>query len=753
MKISVIIPFDCYENYLKDCLDSLENQTFKDFEALLITNADTYLDQSMLDGYTLNLRVIPADASSSTAVKRNIGLNNATGEYVYFLDADDYIAPDALERLAAVSHDVDLISGIRKHTWFKKDVFEAMGNQKNDELDLKDKDHDQLELVYDKMYNENNKDEEKTDVLVQSRNTLNDISVLNILIKKSLIDKIDLRFNEEFEYYSDVPFVISLVKEAKSFVLAEKAIYVKRKHNDPINTPALSQIKDPAKRFDEFIQAYLYGASIVSSDSYERLSLDEKLLFFYEDTFAKKIHRSEDDDWRNERFKTMGSVLKLVHPDVVKASRYRKKLTAAAIEGDLKGAEKIIKRKLAFDKAKKIFQNKNEWNKYLYQHNYRNKPVDSRIIVFESFRGASYSDTPKYIYEYLAKNYPGEYEFVWVLNDKSYTLPYEGQIVKRFSRKYAYYMGIAKYFVFNTRQPLWFRKREEQIFLETWHGTPLKRLAFDQEEVTAASPSYKTQFYRQKQEWDFLIAANKFSSDVFRSCFMYDGPMLETGYPRNDLLKDPDRDEITIELKKKCGIPLSKRTILYAPTWRDDEYYGNGSYKFQIKLNLEMMKKELGDEYVVILRTHYYIADNIDLTGLEDFAYNLSKYDDVTEIYLMSDILITDYSSVFFDYAGLRRPMLFFTYDLDKYRDILRGFYIDMEKELPGPLVYTTEEVINRIKSIDEMNKEYASRYDAFYERFCCWEDGHAAKRVVDAVFFGDKEYINCVENDEEKTA
>ena len=753
MKISVIIPFDCYENYLKDCLDSLENQTFKDFEALLITNADTYLDQSMLDGYTLNLRVIPADASSSTAVKRNIGLNNATGEYVYFLDADDYIAPDALERLAAVSHDVDLISGIRKHTWFKKDVFEAMGNEKNDELDLKDKDHDQLELVYDKMYNENNKDEEKTDVLVQSRNTLNDISVLNILIKKSLIDKIDLRFNEEFEYYSDVPFVISLVKEAKSFVLAEKAIYVKRKHNDPINTPALSQIKDPAKRFDEFIQAYLYGASIVSSDSYERLSLDEKLLFFYEDTFAKKIHRSEDDDWRNERFKTMGSVLKLVHPDVVKASRYRKKLTAAAIEGDLKGAEKIIKRKLAFDKAKKIFQNKNEWNKYLYQHNYKNKPVDSRIIVFESFRGASYSDTPKYIYEYLAKNYPGEYEFVWVLNDKSYTLPYEGQIVKRFSRKYAYYMGIAKYFVFNTRQPLWFRKREEQIFLETWHGTPLKRLAFDQEEVTAASPSYKTQFYRQKQEWDFLIAANKFSSDVFRSCFMYDGPMLETGYPRNDLLKDPDRDEITIELKKKCGIPLSKRTILYAPTWRDDEYYGNGSYKFQIKLNLEMMKKELGDEYVVILRTHYYIADNIDLTGLEDFAYNLSKYDDVTEIYLMSDILITDYSSVFFDYAGLRRPMLFFTYDLDKYRDILRGFYIDMEKELPGPLVYTTEEVINRIKSIDEMNKEYASRYDAFYERFCCWEDGHAAKRVVDAVFFGDKEYINCVENDEEKTA
>lgn len=101
-------------------------------------------------------------------------------------------------------------------------------------------------------------------------------------------------------------------------------------------------------------------------------------------------------------------------------------------------------------------------------------------------------------------------------------------------------------------------EREEQV-LETWHGTPLKRLAFDQEEVTAASPTYKAQFYRQKQEWDYLIAPNKFSSDIFKSCFMYDGNMLETGYPRNDLLSLPNRDAIALELKKKLGIPLDKK--------------------------------------------------------------------------------------------------------------------------------------------------------------------------------------------------
>lgn len=147
------------------------------------------------------------------------------------------------------------------------------------------------------------------------------------------------------------------------------------------------------------------------------------------------------------------------------------------------------------------------------------------------------------------------------------------------------------------------------------------------------------------------------------------------------------------------------------------------------------MRKELGDEYVIILRTHYYIADVLDLTGLDGFAFNLSKYDDITEIYLMSDILITDYSSVFFDFANLKRPMLFYTYDLDKYRDVLRGFYINMEEELPGPLVFTTDEVIDTIKHMDEITEKYADRYVKFYDKFCSWEDGHSSQRVVETVF------------------
>ena len=361
--------------------------------------------------------------------------------------------------------------------------------------------------------------------------------------------------------------------------------------------------------------------------------------------------------------------------------------------------------------------------------------MKENVILFESFFGKSYSDSPKYIYEYIAKNYPGEYEFVWVLKDKKTKLPFGGKKVKRFSFEYSKYLATAKYLVFNGRQPLWFRKREGQVFLETWHGTPLKKLVFDQEEVLSASPRYKINVYKQREQWDYLVSANSFSTETFKRCFMYDGKMLDYGYPRNDILYRPDKDEFARNLKKKLGIPEDKKTILYAPTWRDDESYGAGQYKFTLALDLERLRREFSDEYVVLLRTHYFIADKIDVTGMEDFVYNLSDYNDIAEIYLISDICITDYSSVFFDYANLRRPILFYTYDLDKYRDQLRGFYISIEDDVPGPLLLTNDDVVAAIKNIDQITEEYKEKYDVFYNRFCDYDDGNASKRIVEEVF------------------
>ena len=225
--------------------------------------------------------------------------------------------------------------------------------------------------------------------------------------------------------------------------------------------------------------------------------------------------------------------------------------------------------------------------------------VNPKVILFESFMAKNYSDSPKYIYEYIAKNYP-EFTCVWAINDDA-EVPFGAKKIKRFSFQYAYYLATAKYLVFNVRPPLWYRKREEQVFLETWHGTPLKRLVFDQEEVTSASPKYKEQFYKQRKDWDYLVSANPFSTETFRRCFMYDGKMLEYGYPRNDILYDEHKEALADSIRTKLNIPKDKKTILYAPTWRDDEIIEKGKYSFTLALDLNLLKERLSDEILTPL--------------------------------------------------------------------------------------------------------------------------------------------------------
>jgi CDP-glycerol glycerophosphotransferase len=286
------------------------------------------------------------------------------------------------------------------------------------------------------------------------------------------------------------------------------------------------------------------------------------------------------------------------------------------------------------------------------------------------------------------------------------------------------------------RQPSWLPRKQSQIMLETWHGTPLKKLVFDMEDVHAVNPHYKNIVYKQSRGWNYLLSDNPFSTEKFQSCFRFEREkILEVGYPANDPLYAPDLEERAAAIKKTLGIPLDKKVLLYAPTWRDDNYYDAGEYKFELALDIERLKKEFDEEYVVLLRMHYWIVDKLDLSGYDGFIYNVSNYDDVTELYMISDICMTDYSSVFFDYANLKRPILYYTYDLDKYRDVLRGFYLDMEKDLPGPLLQTNDEVVDALKNIDKIQEVYKERYEEFYNKFCCIDDGNAAKRVVETVF------------------
>src|SRR5699024_4827273 len=181
-----------------------------------------------------------------------------------------------------------------------------------------------------------------------------------------------------------------------------------------------------------------------------------------------------------------------------------------------------------------------------------------------------------------------------------------------------------------------------------------------------------------------------------------------------------------------------KKVILYAPTWRDDQFYRKGRYKFDLDLDLEMMKKQLGERYVVLLRMHYLVAENFDLARYQRFVYDMSGDEDIRDLYLISDLLMTDYSSVFFDYANLYRPIIFYVYDLDWYRDTLRGFYFDIEEHAPGPMIKPTEGVIRAIEDFERRGFAVPDNFDAFYQEFCLLESGNSSKKVVDRVFQND---------------
>ena len=741
--ISIILPFSKYKHYLKECLENLTQSTFKDFEVLLILDHPTEDIDDLIDTYSsifdMNVYELAEDMSG-VACCRNVGLEHAQGAYIYFLDSDDYVLEDTLQNLIkAMDHDVDMVYGKVSHTWNNKpNYLQKIENKEIDEEDLEEKEERrQIRVSNFVDYAKKEMDEEKAKAVYftfDGRKGIRTFTVLGSLYNRDFIVRNKVSFYEGFRYYSDMTFMCPFLEKMDSCLGVEEAVYVKRKHNDPINEPALQQ-EENENRFEERCAAIEYTRTLIKESGVIRYCLDRKIISYFTGTMSKSIRRSKDDLWRTTYFERIAKTLDDIHPDVMDRFKSNsKKLVECLKNRDLKGVQRHVRRKLGIKKLFGIFKNKNVLFKLAYYHIFTKKPIQENVVLFETFMAKNYSDSPKYIYEYMAQNYGDKYKFVWALNDRN-EVPYGAEVVKRFSFKYAYYLAVSKYFVFNVRQPLWFRKREGQVFLETWHGTPLKRLVFDQEEVTSASPKYKQQFYRQRAEWDYLVSANPFSTARFRSCFMYEGKMLEYGYPRNDILYWSNKDEIAQELRIKLGIPADKKTILYAPTWRDDEHYGKGQYKFTLALNLKLMMERLSDEYVVLLRTHHYIADNIDTTGLEGFVYNLSKYDDISEIYLISDICITDYSSVFFDFANLKRPVLFYTYDIEKYKNQLRGFYIDMNTEVPGPLLYTSEEVVSAIENIESIEAEYKERYDEFYDRFCCFDDGNASQHIVEEVF------------------
>lgn len=359
---------------------------------------------------------------------------------------------------------------------------------------------------------------------------------------------------------------------------------------------------------------------------------------------------------------------------------------------------------------------------YRYRAMRKRVQTDDKMVVFESFLGKQYGCSPKALFLSMAKNPKySEYKKVWMFkNPDEYRelLQYDKtEVVSYGSARYYECYAKAKYWITNYHLPAGIVKGEDQVYVQTWHGTPWKKIGCDVGMPKDLSQDKKRAWKEYSQEGkiiDYMPSPSAFYTDKITSAFRLGGQaqVLECGYPRNDFLFSY-KEEFCEKRKKEFGISNEKKVILYAPTWRDNQHVPGQGYVYQCGVDFDRLKKELGQEYVILFRAHYLISNSFDFEKYNGFVINASKYDDVNHLYAISDMLITDYSSVFFDYANLNRPIIFYLYDYEEYKTQMRDFYFGLS-ELPGTIVHTETDLVKAIKEIDA--KEFIP--DATYIKF-----------------------------------
>jgi len=345
------------------------------------------------------------------------------------------------------------------------------------------------------------------------------------------------------------------------------------------------------------------------------------------------------------------------------------------------------------------------------------------VVVYDSWRGR-YADSPRAIHRELVRR-DAPYRHVWVIGEGQPT-PEHAEVVRPHSPAHLAALARARYVVTNDLLPLYYAKPPGAKVLQTWHGTPLKKIGLDVVDPSYPHPArYRWHLRRNSRLWDHLISQNPFSTPIFRRAFGYSGSVLEVGYPRNDELAALT-DDVIAATRARFGIPGGARTITYAPTWRD-----SGARAEQLETDVRRLATGLAEGAFVLLRLHKHEASALRGSDLPPNVIDLSPHGDVNDVLVATDVLVTDYSSLMFDFAVTGRPIHLYVPDLEHYRDVERGWYFDLLNEGPGPAHRSIDELIAAVASGDVDTRAVRR----FRDRFAPLDDGRAAARVVEAVF------------------
>lgn len=722
-KFSVIVPTRNVQAFLRACIDSVLQQSFRDFELIVVDDAstdDTVLiarDRAAADP---RVQVITLDTQlDGPGLLRNLALDRSSGEWIVFVDSDDWIEPRLLETIETTTRHADpdlvIFDYDRAYWWGKRernasgDIIQQLagrsvtGAQHPELFDL-------MPVAWNKAY------------------------------RRQFLDKVGIRFPRGI--YEDQPWTYGLLAQAGKIAIVDEVLYHyrQRRGGNLLRSESAAHF-DVLEQWDRAMAEVLRSPdhAVLTRVVFDRMF--DHALFVY-GRGSGRLPRSE----RQRFFLAMSETYRRHVPDDYPGHPKISPVKTALVERGSYWAYEVLKRsnmtqrwarRLVRSRRPKavrwLTKRRRQAMVQVYRHVLCRLPIRADRAVYAAYWNAQYACNPRAIYE-AAQRVTPEITPVWSAAPRNGS-PFPANVPTVRPGTWPWYVAMAtsKYFINNVNFPDEIVKRPGQVYLQTQHGTPLKRMGVDMMEfpVSAGNQSFRKLLARSDR-WDYCLSSNHYSTEIWPRAYPCGFEMLNSGYPRNDVLVAPPPG-VADQVKSALGIAADKKVILYAPTLRDYEK------TFSFPFDVARLERELGDEYVVLVRVHYLVGSNpsVEDATRSGFFIDVSTYPRIEDLYLASDLLITDYSSVMFDFATLGRPIVIYAHDWETYLRT-RGTYFNLLASPPGCVAQDEDQLLEIFREKRFADLEATRRLDEFRARFCEFDDGHAAERVARFLFRGE---------------
>ncbi|GGJ18575.1 bifunctional glycosyltransferase/CDP-glycerol:glycerophosphate glycerophosphotransferase [Streptomyces brasiliensis] len=708
-RFSVIVPAYKVQAYLHECLDSVLSQSYPDLELIAVDDCSPDASGEIIDEYAARdsrVRAVHLPENQGLGRARNAGMAHAEGDYLVFLDSDDTLTPGALQavadRIKETGDPEVLVYDHARTYWTGEVVRDESGSRLTQQGPAPFRLAGRPELLR---------------VLMVAWNKA---------YRREFVEREEFTFPPG--YYEDTPWTYPVLMAAGTIATLDRVCvhYRQRRRGSILGTTS-------RKHFDIFKQ---YDRVFAYVDARPELAewrpvLFRRMIDHFSTVFTKRdrLPRGSRAAFLRQarahcrRHRTPGAAVPLrsrLRHTLVRHGlhrTYRTLLLARAASGRTAKAAAGLARAL---RAAGL------------QLHYRIQlrlPLRADRAVFAAYWGRGHGCNPGAL-EAAFRTYAPHIRTAWIAHPH-YTVPPGPARLRPGTAAYWTALARSKYLVNNVNFDRRLRKRPGQVFVQTQHGTPLKHMGLDLQERPAAARGMDfAELLRGVDKWDYVLSANRHTTLTWERVYPGGYTTLEYGYPRNDVFQRATSADV-IRLREQLGVPEGSVAILYAPTHRDHHRTQRPV------LDLDRVLRRLGPRFVVLARAHYWHDGRLTRGAESARVIDVSGHPSVESLCLASDVLVTDYSSIMFDYANLDRPIVVHIEDREAY-EAARGTYFDLRSCPPGAVARSEDELIDIFATGHWRGSRSAQLRAAFRERFCPYDDGRAAERVVRHVVLGE---------------